>query len=102
MFLSAPNVTYKNVKTGIKLEWTKSAGAKQYVIYRASNINYNGWTDAVEYKVVDGKKTSWIDTEVLEYSIYSYKVYAVNGNSVSKAISSTECVLRDSTDRGLW
>ena len=102
MFLSAPNVTYKNVKTGIKLEWTKSAGAKQYVIYRASNINYNGWTDAVEYKVVDGKTTSWIDTEVLEYSIYSYKVYAVNGNSVSKAISSTECVLRDSTDRGLW
>ncbi len=102
MFLSAPNVTYKNVKTGIKLEWTKSAGAKQYVIYRASNINYNGWTDAVEYKVVDGKTTSWIDTEVLQYSIYSYEVYAVNGNSVSKATSTTECVLRDSTDRGLW
>ena len=101
-YLAAPKLSYSNAKDGIKLTWTKSAGAEKYVIYRAYNANFNGWTESVEYKTVDGKTTTWIDTDVTEFYSYSYKVYAVNGNSKSKCVCETDFVQRDSTDRGFW
>ena len=101
-YLAAPTLSYTNAKDGIKLTWTKSAGAEKYIIYRSYNTNFDGWTDSVEYKTVDAKTTTWVDKEVSDLHAYSYKVYAVNGKTKSKCVCNTDSVMRDSTDRGFW
>ena len=100
-YLAATNLSYVEVKEGIKLTWSKSAGAKKYIIYRAENTNtLDGWSDYIEYKTVDSKTNTWVDKDVVELGRYSYRVYAVNGNTISKCVTDSGTITR--MNRGLW
>ncbi|MBO5857504.1 MAG: hypothetical protein J6Q87_04580, partial [Clostridia bacterium] len=88
LFLTQPTVKFQNVSNGIKVTWSKTAGAKNYTVYRA------------EY--VDGKWSSWknvgtcgndvfgcIDKGVKAGVKYRYTVRAVNGSYKSSYVTKT-------------
>ena len=102
-YLVATKLSYVEVKEGIKLSWNKVPGAKSYVIYRNMNDigRGSGWTGYTEYKTLDNKTTTWIDKDVVELSVaYTYKVYAVNGDSKSVCVTDSGTITR--TNRGVW
>lgn len=79
-FLLEPTVTVATSKNGIKVNWTKSLGAKNYAVYRSENV--------------DGKWTSWFristttaldltDGDAIKGIKYRYAVRALNGASKS-------------------
>ena len=67
--------TVANVKDGIKLTWSKVAGADGYVIYRrAWSSTTNGWTDFVRWN--NTKELNWLDTKVYAGTRYQYGIKA--------------------------
>ena len=69
------NTTVANVKDGIKLSWSKVAGADGYVIYRrAWSSTTNGWTDFVRWN--NTKELNWLDTKVYAGTRYQYGIKA--------------------------
>ena len=67
--------TVANVEDGIKLSWSKVAGADGYVIYRrAWSSTTNGWTDFVRWN--NTKELNWLDTKVYAGTRYQYGIKA--------------------------
>ena len=67
--------TVENVSNGIKLTWSKVAGADGYVIYRrAWSSTTDGWTDFVRWNNTTG--TEWTDTAVYAGTRYQYGIKA--------------------------
>ncbi len=67
--------TVVNVKDGIKLSWSKVAGADGYVIYRrAWSSTTGGWTDFVRWN--NTKELNWLDTKVYAGTRYQYGIKA--------------------------
>jgi hypothetical protein len=67
--------TVANVKDGIKLTWSKVAGADGYVIYRrAWSSTTNGWTDFVRWN--NTKELNWLDKTVYAGTRYQYGIKA--------------------------
>lgn len=70
--LATPNVAAKNVKGGIKVAWSKTAGAQGYRIYRKKK-GTSSWS---VYKSVKAGTCSLVDTEVSPNTTYIYTVKA--------------------------
>lgn len=67
--------TVANVSNGIKLTWSKVAGADGYVIYRrAWSSTTNGWTDFVRWN--NTTALNWTDTKVYAGTRYQYGIKA--------------------------
>ncbi len=78
----------KKQKSGIKLNWDASMGAKGYQIYR--KIDSQKWE-----KVKTTKKRTWTDTKATKQNTkYQYKIYAYNGKQKSEG--SAALILYDS------
>lgn len=77
----------KNVQAtakGVKVSWNKLNGAKGYEVYRKTG---NGAWQKV--KTIGGGSTkSWEDNSVTNGNRYTYRIYAVNGNVLSKVSNS--------------
>ncbi|MBR3809627.1 MAG: hypothetical protein IKK46_04905 [Clostridia bacterium] len=90
VFLKAPTVKIANAATGVKVSWSKVAGAKNYVIYRAEYRN-GAWSDLGAVNVV-GEVNSYVDKTAKTNTKYVYTVLAVNGDSVSTYKESQEMI----------
>ena len=67
--------TVANIQAGVKLTWSKVAGADGYVIYRrAWSSTTNGWTDFVRWN--NTTALEWTDTKVYAGTRYQYGVKA--------------------------
>ena len=67
--------TVENVSNGIKLTWSKVAGADGYVIYRrAWSSTTDGWTDFVRWN--NTTALEWTDTTVYAGTRYQYGIKA--------------------------
>ncbi len=89
-YLKAPqNVNATNVKDGIKVSWSASAGTTEYLVYRLQN-------DTKELvATVDAGKTEFIDNDVVVNDIYNYYVKAINeSKGESKDSETTTPVMR--------
>ncbi|MBE6748811.1 MAG: hypothetical protein E7557_06230 [Ruminococcaceae bacterium] len=78
-----PTATIKNSASGITINWSATANAKSYIVYRrtynTSTKKYSGWT-ALKSGYTG---TSYTDKTVKLGTTYSYTVRAVNGESKS-------------------
>lgn len=70
--LATPNVAAKNVKGGIKVAWSKTAGAQGYRIYRKKK-GTSSWS---VYKSVKAGTCSMMDTGASSNATYIYTVKA--------------------------
>ncbi len=82
LYLAQPTTKIANSSSGIKVTWTKSAGAKSYTIYRSEYVNgkWSGWKSVSTAK---SDKTSWTDKNIKNGVKYKYAVRAVNGKVMS-------------------
>ncbi len=80
LYLAAPTTKISNASNGIKVSWSKSAGAKSYTVYRSQydtkNKKWSSWSSVATAK---SDKTSWTDKSVKSGTQYKYTVRAVNG-----------------------
>ena len=78
-YLAQPTTKIANASNGIKVSWTKSAGAKGYTVYRSQ---YSGgkWSSWKTMGTAAATKTSWTDKSVKSGVQYRYTVRAVNGS----------------------
>lgn len=78
--LKAPVVKAASAGSGIKLTWTKAAGAEKYKVYRKTASG--NWT---VIKTVTGSVRAITDRTARKGVTYYYTVKSVNGTSVSAA-----------------
>lgn len=78
-YVSAPVVTLKNVKNGVKISWTKNPKATVYRVYKKLNTE-NKWT---KIKNVKPASLSYTDTNVKNNQKAYYCVVAVEGENRS-------------------
>ncbi len=77
-FVSSPEVTIVgNSSKGVKIRWTKTSGAVNYVIYRKDS---SGWK---KLKTVSAKSREFIDESAVSGVKYRYSVRAVTENGKS-------------------
>lgn len=83
VFLLTPTLktTVENADNGIKISWTKVAGASGYEIYRRAS-NSTSWGSAIG-KVSNGSTEVYIDTKAANGGSYYYTVRAYSSNSRS-------------------
>ena len=82
LYLAQPTTKVANSSSGIKVTWTKSAGAKSYNIYRSEYVN-GKWSSWKNVSTAKADKTSWTDKNVKNGVQYKYAVRAVNGKVMS-------------------
>ncbi len=87
-YLEAPTVTLEGDETGIKVSWTKTEGAKEYVIYRAVLGEDGKWSSWQNMGALKATKISWIDKSTGEDVVYRYTVRAINGKIKSAYVAS--------------
>ncbi len=89
--LATPEVTVKNIGTGVKVTWNKIANAEKYIVYSSTystkNKKWNGWTNRGTVT-----STNWTDTAVKSGTKYKYTVKAVNG-SVKSDVEASSSIL---------
>lgn len=80
IMLSVPKVTISNAAGGVKVDWKKVAGAKNYIIYRRT---YSGgkWSGYTRLGTTTG--ISYTDKKAVSGAIYQYTVRAVYGSYIS-------------------
>ncbi len=76
-FLAAPALKVANATNGVKVSWSKAAGAKTYRVYRKAAGETN-WT-----KLGDTTRISFTDKTAKSGKTYAYCVKALNGNVAS-------------------
>lgn len=86
IFLTQPTVKFQNTATGIKVTWSKTAGAKNYTVYRAEYVNgkWSGWKNV---GTCGNDVFGCIDKGVKSGVKYRYTVRAVNGNYNSSYVT---------------
>ncbi|MBR2876862.1 MAG: fibronectin type III domain-containing protein, partial [Clostridia bacterium] len=82
LYLAQPTVKVSVAENGIKVNWSKSGGAKKYVVYRSvyDNGKYTGWKEMGSFS---SSQTTWTDVNISAADIYKYTVRAVNNNAKS-------------------
>lgn len=84
-YLARPSVKIANAANGVKLSWSKIAGASYYKVYKST---YSGgkWSSYSYYKSTTA--ASYTDTKVTSGQKVRYIVYAVSGSYKSAKTSS--------------
>ncbi len=89
-YIAAPTLNKpKNVKSGVKLTWTESAGAVKYAVYRKASGG--SWE-----KLGVTAKTSYVDKTAQAGTRYAYKVRCVakNGRTATSVFSASKAITR--------
>jgi fibronectin type 3 domain-containing protein len=60
------------------ITWSGSAGATGYTLYRSNSLN-----GIYDFLVDTGTATDWFDTNLIENTVYFYKVQAYNASAFS-------------------
>lgn len=71
--ISSPEVTLKNISTGVKVSWEKVSAADSYIIYRKTSGS-SSWTTL---KTVSSSTTSYVDEKAKNNATYQYAVRGV-------------------------
>ena len=91
VYLAQPTVTIANAASGITVKWTKSAGASNYVVYRAQfDEELGSWSSWTNLGKVASSKTSWTDVNAVNGITYRYTVRASKGSVMSTYKASNE------------
>lgn len=97
-YLMTPTVTLEGTETGIKVSWTKVAGAKGYTVYRAV-LNEDGkWSAWQRMGTAKETKSAWIDKSTGEDVVYRYTVRAINGSIMSAYVSSEPLMIESAEE----
>lgn len=106
--LATPNVAAKNVKGGIKVAWSKTAGAQGYRIYRKKK-GTSSWS---VYKSVKAGTCSMMDTgaspnatyiyTVKAYHSYVWSSYSSGGASAYRVPDATFVSVRSDAKRSVY
>ena len=97
--LAQTTVKISNAKTGVTVKWSKVAGAKNYVVYRAELVN-GKWSSWKNMGTKANNVLSWTDASALSGKTYRYTVRAVNGSSKSSyTASNTTLFLAEPTTK---
>ena len=91
-YLTAPTVTAEVVDGVIKVNWTKSAGAKGYTIYRAEMGADGKWSKWVVLGTAGDNHSSCKDKTAKTGVTYKYTVRAVNGKVKSGYVDGAQIV----------
>ena len=86
LFLKQPTVKFVNTATGIKISWSKTAGAKNYTVYRAEYVN-GKWSKWENVGTCGNNVFACVDKGVESGVKYRYTVRAVNGSYRSSFIT---------------
>jgi fibronectin type 3 domain-containing protein len=78
-YLKTPIVKLTNSAKGVKITWSKTAGAKGYYVYRKTA----GGTYTKIKTITSASLVSYVDTTAKAGTTYYYTVRAYNGNSIS-------------------
>lgn len=85
---------------GIKLSWSKVAGATQYKLYR-SELQNGKWSSWSTLTKVEAANTTFVDNTVKPGVTYKYSVKAVNGSSLGARASSDKLLYLNSPDTSI-
>ncbi len=97
-YLMTPTVTLEGTETGIKVSWTKVAGAKGYIVCRAV-LNEDGkWSAWQRMGTAKETKSAWIDKSTGEDIVYRYTVRAINGSIMSAYVSSEPLMIESAEE----
>ena len=84
LYLAQPKTTVKAVSTGITVNWTQSAGATGFTVYRSEyNAKTKKWSGWKNMGTAKADKKSWTDKSAKKGVTYRYTVKAVNGKTAS-------------------
>ncbi|MBE6751047.1 MAG: hypothetical protein E7556_00810 [Ruminococcaceae bacterium] len=86
LFLTQPTVKFQNTATGIKITWSKTAGAKNYTVYKAEYVN-GKWSKWENVGTCGKDVFGCIDKGVKSGVKYRYTVKAVNGDYKSSYVT---------------
>ena len=86
LFLTQPTVKFQNVANGIKVTWSKTAGAKNYTVYRAEYTN-GKWSNWKNVGTCGNDIFGCVDKGVKTGARYRYTVRAVNGSYKSSFVT---------------
>ena len=93
LYLAEPTVTIANAKTGIAVKWTKSGGAKGYIVYRSEyNASTKKWSSWKSIATTGSSSTSLTDKTAKSGGTYRYTVRAVNEKVMSTFTASATLV----------
>ena len=91
-YLVAPTVTVEKAADGVKVNWTQSAGATGYIVYRAELGADGKWSKWVALGNPTASHSSCKDKTVKADVTYKYTVRAVNGKVKSAYIDNVQIV----------
>lgn len=84
LYLAQPTVKIANADTGVKVSWTKAAGATGYRVYRSQLDTATGtWSKWKTMGTAKATKSSWIDKSVVDGVTYKYTARTVSGKVLS-------------------
>ena len=82
---------FKNIKTGVEINWNSVMGAERYIIYR--RVAGGKWSIIAGYV----KDTSYTDKTAVEGTEYYYTVRAVSGDMMSPGFDATRSIIHTKT-----
>ncbi|MBR2875522.1 MAG: hypothetical protein IKC01_00115 [Clostridia bacterium] len=89
LYLAQPTVKVTKTSSAVSVKWTKSAGAKSYIVYRQEKIDGN-WSNWYTISTQKASVTAITDKNLEKGKEYRYTVKAVNGKTTSSyAVSSS-------------
>lgn len=77
-YLATPEVSVKNISTGVRVSWKKVSGATSYEVYRKAG-SAKSWK-----KIKTTKSTAYTDKSVKSGTTYKYTIRAVSSSGKSK------------------
>ncbi len=102
LYLAEPVVTVKATENTVNVNWSKSAGATEYIVYRAE-LQSGAWSKWSAIFNSDNKTFLFVDDGIEKSVEYKYTVRAINGSfkSTYKASESVELALQGDYDESL-